>query len=161
MFLGRIDKVLKGAGLSIAVGAFLVAGCAEKPTGVSSSEVFDTAIELSRDALAPGDSLTVTITVTNKARLTQKLVFGCGFTIGAGLWSDNGEWVAGDQICPTEMVELTLDPGEAEVRKTRFPLTHFSDGHQLPPGKYVARGGLWDLSDKYPWAEAVVSITMR
>lgn len=163
MFSERIDRALKGAKLAITAGTVFVAACNENPTVVSPRDTFDTAIELSASELAPGDSLSVTITVTNMTRSIQSLVFGCGYTIGIGLLSDNGEGIAWDQVCPTTMVELNLGPGESEIRKSGFRLTRFSAGHQqpLPPGRYVARGGLWGLAETHPWAEAEFWITGR
>ena len=127
--------------------ALWVAACNDDLTVVPPTADLQTSLVLSRSEVTYAETLTVTVTVTNKGTAeNEAIVFSCIPVIGIRVVTSNGDDVPLAGPCYEIVRSLVLDPGESEVEWYRLS--------GLPPGEYTVEAGLKRLQEDHPWATA-------
>jgi hypothetical protein len=110
---------------------------ADNPNRVPASElVFDA--EVAPALIERGDTLHITLAVTNKTDAPVWRGFASGCIYGFGIWNDRGELVAPPpRICAANAPTVTYAPGEVITAKFQWGW----DDPKIGPGTYSVIAG--------------------
>lgn len=117
----------------------LALACGDGP--VSPATELETSVSLSEAVVTPGDSITVTLTLTNPTAGAIQVSGTSPCFLTFSVQPAGGAEVAADpRPCPAVITSATLQPGESRQASIRWGLT--AGGTPLPLGQYTVRAGL-------------------
>ena len=135
------------------LAAIAVAGCtdvtgpdiASSPAPISAASPIALTTSVSPTTLAPGDSVTITVTLTNLSDTTVTLAAGgctLPFVVSTELGRNAGPDVTG-LVCPAVLIVITLEPKQSKsIPQTWDGMLVGQSGERtrLPAGNYEVRG---------------------
>jgi len=104
------------------------------------------ALNLRRTALAPGDTLSGTFSITNRSGTTQRFNFSTSCQLSLRLSSNERVWIEQPEICAQVLTSFEVRSGEERIMSFQVPLRQSQTGLPLPAGEYTLEVGLRDAN---------------